>query len=75
MAHNPQAPQGPNQPDPAGSTQMFQAFVDQGGTAGGTASRQPTPVAPQSSGPRIGVILGIAAAITVLAVVAWLAFS
>ncbi|TDC73935.1 hypothetical protein [Streptomyces hainanensis] len=69
MAHNPQAPQGPNQPDPAGSTQMFQAFVNDGGAA----QQQPTPVAPQSSGPRIGVILGVAVAITVLAVVAWLA--
>ncbi|GAB2915392.1 hypothetical protein [Streptomyces mayteni] len=69
MAHNPQAPQGPNQPDPAGSTQMFQAFVNDGGPA----RQQSTPAAPQSSGPRIGVILGVAVAITVLAVVAWLA--
>ncbi|MFC7306089.1 hypothetical protein ACFQVC_17920 [Streptomyces monticola] len=32
MAHNPHAPQGPEgQHDPAGSTQMFRAFVDEGG--------------------------------------------
>jgi len=68
MAHNAHGPQGPQEPDPAGSTQMFRAFVNED-----PAARQPA--AASSSGPRIGVILGIAALITVLVVVAWLAFS
>ncbi|MEU2720092.1 hypothetical protein ACFW4X_20795 [Streptomyces smyrnaeus] len=74
MAHNPQAPQGPDgqgHPDPAGSTQMFRAFVDEGTTRPG--SRQAP--APASAGPRIGVIVGVVVALVVLAGVAWLAFS
>ncbi|MEU6950199.1 hypothetical protein ABZ957_34015 [Streptomyces sp. NPDC046316] len=75
MAHNPQAPygQGPGPEgnyDPAGSTQMFRAFVDEGAPQGG--GRQAAP-APQSSGPRVGLIVGVVAAIVVLAAVAWLA--
>ncbi|MCX5392010.1 hypothetical protein [Streptomyces sp. NBC_00094] len=73
MAHNPQAPYGQGQGpegsyDPAGSTQMFRAFVDEG-----TPQRQqpqaPAPVA----GPRVGLIVGVVAVIAVLAAVAWLA--
>lgn len=67
MAHNPQAPQGP-QHDPAGSTQMFRAFVDEEAPER-RADRS------ASAGPRIGGIIGVALGITALAVVAWLAFS
>ncbi|WP_406861905.1 hypothetical protein ABZO31_16085 [Streptomyces sp. HUAS MG47] len=70
MAHNPHAPQGQGPEgsyDPAGSTQMFRAFVDEAGP-----QRQAQPAA-QSSGPRVGLIVGIVAAIAVVAAVAWLA--
>jgi hypothetical protein len=68
MANNPQGPEGNN--DPAGSTQMFRAFVDDGGRA------QPRAAAPSSSGgPRIGVIVGVIVAIAVVAGVAWLALA
>ncbi|MFE6282958.1 hypothetical protein [Streptomyces sp. NPDC057877] len=59
---NTQNPQG--NPDPAGSTQMFRAFVDEG------------PQAPQqaaSSGPRVGLIIGVVVAVAIVAAVAWLA--
>ncbi|WP_255949317.1 hypothetical protein [Streptomyces odontomachi] len=70
MAHNPQAPQGPEgNHDPAGSTQMFRAFVDEGAPRGA----QPTAAPARSGGPRIGVILGVVAVIVVVAAVAWLA--
>ncbi|MFB6553840.1 hypothetical protein [Streptomyces sp. NPDC056405] len=64
MANN-QGPQGNN--DPAGSTQMFRAFVDEG-----PQSRQAAAPA-ASSGPRIGLIVGIVAAVVIVAAVAWLA--
>ncbi|MFC4505658.1 MULTISPECIES: hypothetical protein [Streptomyces] len=64
MANNP-GPQGNH--DPAGSTQMFRAFVDEGGPQ--ATSRQ----APAPAGPRIGLIVGIVAAVAIVAVVAWLA--
>ncbi|MEV8451033.1 hypothetical protein AB0467_00145 [Streptomyces sp. NPDC052095] len=68
MAHNPHAPQGPEgNHDPAGSTQMFRAFVDEGEPQ---RRQQPTP---SSGGPRTGVIVGVVAVIVVLAAVAWLA--
>ncbi|MFG2333604.1 hypothetical protein ACGFMM_28835 [Streptomyces sp. NPDC048604] len=70
MAHNPHAPQGQGPEgsyDPAGSTQMFRAFVDEAAPQ----SRQPQ--AAPSSGPRVGLIVGIVAAIAVVAAVAWLA--
>ncbi|NBM16446.1 hypothetical protein [Streptomyces sp. GC420] len=73
MAHNPHAPQGPEgngNYDPAGSTQMFRAFVDEG------APQEPRPTAAtQGGGPRVGVIAGVIAVIVVLAAVAWLALS
>ncbi|MEV7867218.1 hypothetical protein AB0P17_14205 [Streptomyces sp. NPDC088124] len=69
MAHNSQAPQGPEgTPDPAGSTQMFRAFVDDG-----EPQRRQAPQ--QQSGPKAGVIIGVIAAVAVLAVVAWLALA
>ncbi|MEU3445731.1 hypothetical protein AB0H29_00595 [Streptomyces thermolilacinus] len=68
MAHNPHAPQGPEgNYDPAGSTQMFRAFVDEG-----APQRQQQAVV-QSSGPRVGLIVGIVLAVAVVAAVAWLA--
>jgi hypothetical protein len=70
MAHNPQAPQGPEgNHDPAGSTQMFRAFVDQGAPQ----ARPQTVSAP--SRPRVGLIVGVVAVIVVVAAVAWLALS
>ncbi|RMI39818.1 hypothetical protein [Streptomyces triticirhizae] len=71
MAHNPQAPQGPQGPqdvDPAGSTQMFQAFVNDGPSAGAAGASPPA----ASSGPRVGLIVGVAVGVIALAVVAWL---
>ncbi|MFD7062918.1 hypothetical protein [Streptomyces sp. NPDC059906] len=62
---NTQGPQGTN--DPAGSTQMFRAFVDDA-----PQTRQAAPAA-SSSGPRVGLIVGIVAAVIVVAAVAWLA--
>ncbi|MGQ4414532.1 hypothetical protein ACN6LA_004055 [Streptomyces sp. SAS_269] len=61
---NTQGPQGNY--DPAGSTQMFRAFVDEGPQ--GRPQQQPT-----SSGSRVGLIIGIVAAVVVVAAVAWLA--
>ncbi|MCX4549419.1 hypothetical protein OG204_19795 [Streptomyces sp. NBC_01387] len=70
MAHNPQAPQGPEgNYDPAGSTQMFRAFVDEGAPQ----SAQPAAPPQQQSGPRIGVIVAVVAVIVVLVGVAVLA--
>ncbi|MBB0232763.1 hypothetical protein [Streptomyces calidiresistens] len=68
MAHNPHAPQGPQEHDPAGSTQMFRAFVDDDTRSG------PNPTPASSGGSRLGLILGVAAGVVILAVVAWLAF-
>ncbi|MFF3345691.1 hypothetical protein [Streptomyces sp. NPDC002779] len=60
---NTEGPQGNY--DPAGSTQMFRAFVDEA-----PQGRQP---AAASSGPRIGLIVGVVVAVAVIAAVAWLA--
>ncbi|EYT79899.1 MULTISPECIES: hypothetical protein [unclassified Streptomyces] len=61
---NTQGPQGNH--DPAGSTQMFRAFVDE---AAPQASQQPQAAA----GPRVGLIIGVVVAVLVVAAVAWLA--
>ncbi|MFD7995647.1 hypothetical protein [Streptomyces mexicanus] len=61
---NTQGPQGNY--DPAGSTQMFRAFVDEAPQG----RRQQA----ASSGPRVGLIVGIVAVVVVVAAVAWLAF-
>ncbi|MFK4146219.1 hypothetical protein [Streptomyces sp. NPDC004065] len=61
---NTQGPQGNY--DPAGSTQMFRAFVDEGAAPG----RQQEAA---SSGPRIGLIVGVVVAVVIVAAVAWLA--
>ncbi|NLU67806.1 hypothetical protein [Streptomyces sp. HNM0574] len=69
MAHNPHAPQGPDgQHDPAGSTQMFRAFVDEAGPSA-QAAPQDRP------GPRVGLIAGVVAAVVIVAAAAWLAFA
>ncbi|MER6564703.1 hypothetical protein ABT288_00470 [Streptomyces sp. NPDC001093] len=61
---NTQGPQGNY--DPAGNTQMFRAFVDEA-----PQGRQQQAAA--SSGPRVGVIIGVIVALAVVAGVAWLA--
>ncbi|MEV0981527.1 MULTISPECIES: hypothetical protein [unclassified Streptomyces] len=63
---NTQGPQGNY--DPAGSTQMFRAFVEDEAPQG----RQQQ-AATASSGPRIGLIIGVIAAVVIVAAVAWLA--
>lgn len=63
---NSQGPEGNY--DPAGSTQMFRAFVDEAAPQG----RQVTTPAAQS-GSRVGLILGVVAAVVILGAVAWLA--
>ncbi|GAA2227528.1 hypothetical protein [Streptomyces nogalater] len=60
---NTQGPQGNY--DPAGSTQMFRAFVDE---APQGRRQQAAP-----SGPRVGLIVGVIVALVVVAGVAWLA--
>ncbi|GHH82945.1 hypothetical protein [Streptomyces capitiformicae] len=66
MADN-QGPQGNY--DPAGSTQMFRAFVDETPAGGRQAA------AAGSAGPRVGVIVGVIAAVAVVAAVVWLALA
>ncbi|MFI8204425.1 hypothetical protein [Streptomyces sp. NPDC085937] len=61
---NTQGPQGNH--DPAGSTQMFRAFVDE-------APQGQQATASTGGGPRIGLIVGIVVAVAVVAAVAWLA--
>ncbi|MDF3290820.1 MULTISPECIES: hypothetical protein [Streptomyces] len=65
--------QNPNQnPDPAGSTQMFRAFVDEGvdqrpaAGAGTTYGRA-------RGGSRTGVVVGVVVAVLVIAAVAYFA--
>ncbi|MEU7471212.1 hypothetical protein AB0A94_22265 [Streptomyces sp. NPDC044984] len=60
---NTQGPQGNH--DPAGSTQMFRAFVDE--------EPQGRQAAATGGGPRIGLIVGVVVAVAVVAAVAWLA--
>ncbi|MFE2875604.1 hypothetical protein ACFXG6_14250 [Streptomyces roseus] len=75
--HNSQGPEGNY--DPAGSTQMFRAFVEEAAPAGpgqgpvapGSRRRQ----AAQGSGSKTGLWLGVGvAALVLIALVAWLAF-
>lgn len=72
MVHNPQTP-GDGHHDPAGSTQMFRAFVDEGAPQSRSQGRRAP--APQPSGPRVGVIVGVVVAIAAVAAAAWLALS
>lgn len=68
MAHNPQGPAPEGNYDPAGSTQMFRAFVDEG-----EPQRRQQPAA--SSGPKTGVIVAVVAVVVILGAIAWLALS
>ncbi|CAL9500826.1 hypothetical protein SUDANB108_03452 [Streptomyces sp. enrichment culture] len=63
---NYQAPQGNH--DPAGSTQMFRAFVDE-------APQGRQAAATGGGGPRIGLILGVVVAVAIVTAVAWLALA
>jgi hypothetical protein len=63
MANN-QGPQGNY--DPAGNTQMFRAFVDEGAPQAARQTAAP-------AGPRIGLIVGVVVAVAIVAAVAWLA--
>ncbi len=65
---NTQGPQGNH--DPAGSTQMFRAFVDEA-----PQGRQRQAAPSSSGGPRLGLIIGIVAAVVIVAAVAWLALT
>ncbi|MBL1068202.1 hypothetical protein [Streptomyces sp. 7-21] len=74
MAHNPQAPHGPQhsqEPDPAGSTQMFQAFVNQGATD----RRGSATAGGSSSSISVGMIAGVVLVIAVVIAVAVIAFT
>ncbi|MFH9420138.1 hypothetical protein [Streptomyces sp. NPDC017529] len=71
MANYQQNPANGNH-DPAGSTQMFRAFVDEGAPQGGGRRAA---VQEQSAGPRIGLIVGVIVAIAVVVGAAWLALS
>jgi hypothetical protein len=62
---NTQGPQGNY--DPAGSTQMFRAFVDEAAPQG---RQQQTS---SGGGPRIGLIVGVVVAVAIVAAVAYLA--
>ncbi|MET9253808.1 hypothetical protein ACGFZL_05500 [Streptomyces sp. NPDC048182] len=64
-----QGPQGNY--DPAGSTQMFRAFVDEGAPQSPRAAAAAS--SPASSGPRVGLIIGVVVAVVIVAAVAWLA--
>ncbi|OON79176.1 hypothetical protein [Streptomyces tsukubensis] len=69
MAHNPQAPQGPEgTPDPAGSTQMFRAFVDE------EAPRRQQQAPPPAKS-KTGLIVGVIVAVVIVIGVVWLAVS
>jgi len=61
---NTQGPEGNY--DPAGSTQMFRAFVDETPQRGRQQAAAP-------AGPRVGLIIGVIVAVAVVAAVAWLA--
>ncbi|MCC0097233.1 MULTISPECIES: hypothetical protein [Streptomyces] len=77
--HNSQGPEGNY--DPAGSTQMFRAFVEEAAPTGpGTGAGPVAPgsrrrqAAAQSSGSKAGLWLGVGvAAVVLIGLVAWLA--
>ncbi|MEU8694641.1 hypothetical protein [Streptomyces sp. NPDC048665] len=66
---NTQGPEGNY--DPAGSTQMFRAFVDE--APQGRQAQTAATSSSSSGGPRVGLIIGVIVAIAVVAGVAWLA--
>lgn len=68
MAHNPHSPQQPDpSQDPAGSTQMFRAFVDEQGSGARQGAEQP------ASGPKAGLVVGVVAVLAVIAAAVWFA--
>lgn len=70
--HNSQAPQGDY--DPAGSTQMFRAFVEEPVPAPAVPGSRMQNRAARKSGAGAGLWIGVAvAAVVLIAVVAWLA--
>ncbi|MCM1965450.1 MULTISPECIES: hypothetical protein [unclassified Streptomyces] len=70
--HNSQAPEGDY--DPAGSTQMFRAFVDEPVPAPAVPGSRMQNRAARKSGPGAGLWIGVGvAALVLIAVVAWLA--
>ncbi|MQY13797.1 hypothetical protein SRB5_39520 [Streptomyces sp. RB5] len=70
MAHNPQGQAPDPNYDPAGNTQMFRAFVDEGGVP----QAGPRAAQPQSGGnSRVGLIVGVLVAVVVVAAAAWFA--
>ncbi|MFE2479581.1 hypothetical protein [Streptomyces sp. NPDC059389] len=77
--HNSQGPEGNY--DPAGSTQMFRAFVEEAAPAGPGAGAGPVApgsrrrqAAAQGSGSKAGLWLGVGvAAVVLIGLVAWLA--
>ncbi len=65
--------QNPDQnPDPAGSTQMFRAFVDEGADARPAAGASTT-YGRASGGSRTGVVVGVVVAVLVIAAIAYFA--
>ncbi|MFI9239163.1 hypothetical protein [Streptomyces cinnamoneus] len=60
--HHQQSPEGNY--DPAGSTQMFRAFVDEGAPGGGRSAAAAG--RGRKSGPGAGVIVGVVVAIAVV---------
>ncbi|MFI1969825.1 hypothetical protein [Streptomyces cinnamoneus] len=71
MANPQQSPEGAY--DPAGNTQMFRAFVDEGPTGRRTPAAPASSRARASSGPRPGMIIGVIVALAVVAGAVWLA--
>ncbi|GAA1911131.1 hypothetical protein [Streptantibioticus ferralitis] len=67
--------QNPEQnPDPAGSTQMFRAFVDEGSTPErAPAAGAATTYSSSRGGSRTGVIVGVVVAVLVIAAIAYFA--
>ncbi|WP_330297332.1 hypothetical protein [Streptomyces sp. NBC_00503] len=70
--HNSQAPEGDY--DPAGSTQMFRAFVDEPVPAPAVPGSRMQNRAARKTGPGVGVWAAVAiGAVLLIGVVAWLA--
>ncbi|GAA0386897.1 hypothetical protein [Streptomyces luteireticuli] len=72
---NPHQYQPEGNQDPAGSTQMFRAFVDEGAPGPQAAAPSSRGRRAPSSGPRVGLIVGVLVAIVVVATVAWMALA
>ncbi|MEV6103226.1 hypothetical protein AB0M28_00745 [Streptomyces sp. NPDC051940] len=78
MAHNPHGQTPDPNYDPAGNTQMFRAFVDEGAPqrpAAGGGGRVQGGTTSSSGGSRVGLIVGVIVVLAVLAGAAWFALS